>query len=509
MKTTSRRQFLGRIGGGMGAAAVGFALAERLGFAETLARIAPERLRFGTLDPLVDLMQATPADELLPRLVERLRGGTSLADLVAAGALANARAHGGTYYNGYHALMALVPSLEMAARMPAPHAALPVLKVLHRNTRFIHEAGRAQEDALAPLAGSPDASGESDLVEGVRGRDLARAERGLAGLERDSRARAYEELQTVVRDEMDVHRVVLAWRAYDLLRLTGGEHAVTMLRQSVRFCIDADGQRVRRGQAEDEIRALLPELIAAHGLAQRERGTRAADEAWIERLADTVFSAERAAAARAVAAALAEGFDPEDVGAALSLAANRLLLNDPGRKRGEEQKPIGSVHGASTGVHASDAANAWRAIARAGSARNACASLIAGAYHTAGQSGYVGGQPFDHDGEPCTLDEPAALRAEIEARVRARDQKGACQAARRYGALGHASDELFALLAGFAVSEDGALHAEKYFRTAEEEHARARPGHRGLYLVGLTRVMASHFGFPAPGCEEARALLAS
>ena len=65
-----------------------------------------------------------------------------------------------------------------------------------------------------------------------------------------------------------------------------------------------------------------------------------------------------------------------------------------------------------------------------------------------------------------------------------------------------------ALLLGFAVSEDGALHAEKYFRTAQDEHSVARAPHRALYLVALTRVMASHFGFPAPGCEEARTLLA-
>ena len=84
MKTKSRREFLGGIGKSMGSAAVGFALAERLGFAETLARIAPERLRFGALDPLVDLMQATPADALQPLLVQRLRSGTSLADLVGA-----------------------------------------------------------------------------------------------------------------------------------------------------------------------------------------------------------------------------------------------------------------------------------------------------------------------------------------------------------------------------------------------------------------------------------------
>jgi len=494
---TSRRVFLG--------AAVGLALIDRLGSAEALFRSARERLRFGALDPLVDLMQETPADELLPKLAAKLRSGTPLADLVAAGALANARAHGGTNYNGYHALMALMPSYEMSAQLSGPTAALPVLKVLHRSARFIQDVGHAHTDALEPLeAPGSDAA----LVESVRARDLPLAERSLARLEEQSRARAYEELQTVVRDDMNVHRVVLAWRSYDLLRLAGEENSVSLLRQSVRFCIDEDCRRASQGQPPNEIRALLPELMEKNGLARRERGTRAADAAWIELLAKKVFSCARKGAAEAAAEALAEGYDPEDVGRALSLAATRLLLQDAGLKEAQPGKPAGSVHGASTGLHASDAVNAWRHIARIGSAQNAFASLIAGAYHTTGQSERVEAEAWDHDAEPCAKDDPLALRAEIEARIRACDQKGACQAARRYVALGHPPEPLFALLLGFAVSEDGALHAEKYFRTAQEEHASARAEQRGLYLVALTRVTASEFGYPAPGCEEARKLLA-
>jgi len=504
MQTSSRREFFRGMGTTLGFAAVGFAISERLGFADPFFAAARERLRFGALDPLVDLMQETPADELLPVLVTKLRAGTPLADLVAAGALANARAHGGTNYNGYHALMALMPSYEMSTQLSGPSAALPVLKVLHRNARFIQDVGKAHTDALEPLDA---AAGEPKLVENVRARELGQAERSLAQLEQQSRARAYEELQTVVRDDMNVHRVVLAWRAYDLLRLAGEEQSLTLLRQSVRFCIDEDSHRASRGDAPNEIRALLPDLLEKHGLEQRERGTRGADAAWIEQLSLTVFASERKLAAAAVAEALAAGYDPEDVGRALSLAATRLLLNDAGLKTAAPGKPVGCVHGASTGVHASDAANAWRHLARIGSPRNTFANLIAGAYHTAGQSQQVGAQAHDKDTAACTKEDPQALRSEIEARIRASDQSAASQAARRYCALGHPPDELFALLRGFAVSEDGALHAEKYFRTAQEEHASARPEHRAPYLVALTRVQASQFGFPAPGCAEARKLL--
>ena len=67
--------------------------------------------------------------------------------------------------------------------------------------------------------------------------------------------------------------------------------------------------------------------------------------------------------------------------------------------------------------------------------------------------------------------------------------------------------EVFALLRRYAVSEDGALHAEQFYRTTSEEFARTRPAFRWRQLVALARVTASAFGQPAPGMDEARKLL--
>jgi hypothetical protein len=505
MQFASRRQFLVCVGSGVGRAALGVALAQQLGFAERAWPASDERLSFGALDPLVDLIQETEPDALMPLLVSKLRAGTPLAHVVGATALANARAFGGTHYDAYHALMALMPSLEMAAQMPKELAPLPVLKVVHRTAVFIQKSGRAEDDELGPVGTSER---EIDLLASIRQGAVDAAEQGLAQFVARSREQAYESLQSAVRDELDVHRVVLSWRAYDTLRATGSEHAVTLLRQSVRYCIDDDDSRARRGRAPSALRTLLPELMEQHQLVACERGTRKADDAWIERLGQTVFSSDRAAAAQAVAAALSEGFDPEDVGCALSLASAQLLLNDPGRAAEEPGKPRGSVHGASVGVHASDAANAWRHIARMGSARHAFASLIAGAFHTAGQAHQVGARAHHSQAENCPHTDAAQLLELIDARVRDRDQLGACAAARRYAELGHDPAALFAKLLPVAVSEDGALHAEKYFVTAQEEHAAARPAHRARFLVALTRVMASHYGFPARGCAETRRLLA-
>jgi hypothetical protein len=507
MLTASRREFLK----GVGAAALGVAVADRLGLAAALPRAWRDRLRFGALDPLVDLMQATPADALVAELVKRMKAGLPVTEVVGAAALANARALGGTNYNGYHALMAMVPAFEMAGQMEAPFGALPVLKVVHRNARFIAEAGRAGSDSLEPIETIEPAAARPDgpLVESVRRRDLAESEQRLAALVARSEAQAFAALQPVVRDDLNVHRVVLAWRAHDLERLTGAQHAPTLLRQSIRFCIDEDGRRASQGRPAPEVGTLVPRLMEEHGLDGREPGSREADDAAVAALAETIFSADGPTAANAAAAALADGLAPDSVGAAISLAAIRLLLHDPGRSDESPGKPRGSVHGASVGVHASDACNAWRHLARVGDARDAFASLIAGACHTAGQSKSVGAQPFDHDAEPLAEKDPALLLRDAAGKIRDRDQRGACAAARRYCELGHPSADLFARLLGFAVSEDGALHSEKFFRTAQEEHALARPAHRSLYLVALTRVMASSAGFPAPGCEEARKLLSA
>jgi hypothetical protein len=66
---------------------------------------------------------------------------------------------------------------------------------------------------------------------------------------------------------------------------------------------------------------------------------------------------------------------------------------------------------------------------------------------------------------------------------------------------------VFELLLRFAVSEDGALHAEKYYQTCRDEFYRTRPAFRWRHLTALARVTASEFGRPAPGQAEARELL--
>lgn len=507
----TRRDFLADVGRGMLVASLGSATAFDLGLSRSFAAEADERLTFGDLEPLVSLMQQTPADKLLPILVDKSRSGTSLQTLTAAGALANARAFAGQDYTGYHTFMALVPALQMAGELPEDRRLLPVLKVLHRNSRRIQDQNADDHDALHPIVATDGAKNGEDLRSAVRAVDWAGAESSLAGMAQRSPIEAFDALQYAVQDEVDVHRVVLSWRAWAMLDVAGEQHASSLLRQSLRYCLDNEQRMRERKYSPSPLRDLMPKLMEDYKLLGKSLGDRKPDDSWVERLSTTIFSGSRPEAAEAVAAALAGGFDPEAVGEALSLAANRLVLHDPGRTKenSNAEKPPGCVHGDSVGVHASDAANAWRSIARVSSTRNRIASLIAGAFHTAGQVSPAMAEPYPYldTAGPVQVDDGATLIAMAEEAIRANEQARACAVMHRYCELGLPDRAAFDLLLKYAVSEDGALHAEKYYRTVSEEYAIARPAFRSRQLIALARVTASEYGHPAPGYAEAKDLL--
>jgi hypothetical protein len=251
-------------------------------------------------------------------------------------------------------------------------------------------------------------------------------------------------------------------------------------------------------------------------LAARSAGTREADDAWIDSMTRTLFEATPAQAAEAVAGALAEGFTAEAIGESIALAANQLVLRDAGRPANQAQanKPVGSIHGDSIGVHASDSANAWRNMALIGNDRNRAACLILAGYQVARDRAQRGGDflawtPWPQEEVLAGVAETdaAALIAEADIAIRANDQARACAVVHKYGVLAHEPRGMFDLLLRYSTSEDGALHAEKYYRTVCDEYASTRPAFRWRQVVALSRVVASSCNQPADGVAEARQLL--
>ncbi|HZE98812.1 MAG TPA: hypothetical protein VE981_17505 [Planctomycetota bacterium] len=510
----SRREFLTDVGRGALTATLGFRIAGDLGFVPAFADPDDATLSFGPLEPLVGLLQETPADKLLPKLMEQLKAGADLRRLVAAAALANARSFGGEDYIGFHTMMALSPALKMADELPSELQPLPVFKVLYRNTTRLQETGT--RNTLRPVAPAPLPEGQvggAALRDAVRRKDVEGAEKLFAALAKGGPGDAFNHLLYEVQDAAEVHRVNLPARAWELIDVVGAEHAHTMLRQSLHYCLRFDPNP---GASVSGPRSVLPKMLDQHRLEGKTSGSKTADDAWVEHLCKTIFEGTPEQAADAVAAALAEGFAPQVVGEAVSLAANQLILRDQGRRPTEEQpgKVVGSVHGDSIGVHACDSAYAWRRMAMSSNARNTFACLIVGAWQAAYDRVSRGGDflkwsalPAQGNLDRVATKDPCVLLKDLDAAIRENLQGRATAIMHRYGELGHNPGAASDVLLRYAISEDGALHAEKFYRTCVEEFAAIRPAFRWRELVALARVTASEYGRPAAGMAEARRLL--
>src|SRR5947209_4018850 len=286
----TRREFLAEVGRGMLVAAVGYEMAGELGLASTLTEETADKLTFGSLEPLVCLMQETPVNRLLPTLVEQLRSGTDLRRLTAAAALANARTFGGEDYVGFHTMMALAPAFHMAQELPKEMQPLPVFKVLYRNTNRIQEHGGRKGEVLHAVEAKNLESGANGeiLRQAVRSKDVNKAEELFAAISRDSAEDAFNQLLFAVQDNTEVHRVVLPYRAWDLLGMIGKEQAHTLLRQSVRYCVKSERDWNHTAEI-DRPRTVLPQMLDQYKLVGRALGTRQPDDSWVDQFSKTIF----------------------------------------------------------------------------------------------------------------------------------------------------------------------------------------------------------------------------
>ncbi|WP_373651803.1 hypothetical protein [Schlesneria sp. DSM 10557] len=516
MQSTTRRGFLADVGHSMLAVGLGTSLAADLGFSTAFAEEGNDSISLGSHQSLVELMRNTPAEKLQPLLAQLVaKGETSLKDLIAAGALANAVTFGGCDYVGFHTAMAMIPALEMTRKLPVKRQPLPVLKVLYRNSQQIQKAGSSSREALRAFHLAEHlAEHASDADLGVQIRNACRdvdsqlGERLLAKVSK-SPLDAFNALQPAVQDDMNVHRFVFAYRTYGLVGLLGDEHSQTLLSQCVRHCCDHERMRIEHKQADPPIRALLPKLLDQYRLTDRPLGQRDPGDTAVLELSQAIYTGPRDRAAEAAAAALAEGISPEVVGEAISLASNLYVL-----RQGSDKS---RVHGDSAGVHSSDATNAWRNMARLAETRHAISGLIVAAYHAGIQSAPFDtpAYPLDEHSALITVDSPERLLAVTEDAIRNNEQGLATAAIQVYGNRGFEVDPVLNLMLKYAVSEDGRLHGEKYFQTVCEEYKTTRPAFRWRQIVALARVTASSYGynredkhgFRAAGYEEACHLL--
>src|SRR5262249_61567259 len=160
-------------------------------------------------------------------------------------------------------------------------------------------------DKVEPNKLDEKTSAAEQMRDAARAGKLAEAERIFASLP-GTPEQTYDDVQSLIQDDLNVHRVVLAWRAWEVLDFIGKDHARDMLRQTVRFCSD----RRHGGGAGRPIQKALPKLLDSYKLLSARPGSKKVDDAWGEKVAKTVYSDSQEKAAGTVAAALAGGGRP-------------------------------------------------------------------------------------------------------------------------------------------------------------------------------------------------------
>ena len=177
----TRRRFLADVGRGTLIAAIGsMRRPTSVWHGRRPTSLGQGRLTFGPLERLVALMQETPAERIVPTVIDEWQRGTDLLRLVAGAVLANARTFGGEDYVGFHTMMALgagVSSQRRATEGPATPAdhqgsstAMPA--------EFKNAAAAAMRSssAVEPESLASGLSGGEALQRKRRGKDMIAAE---------------------------------------------------------------------------------------------------------------------------------------------------------------------------------------------------------------------------------------------------------------------------------------------------------------------------------------------
>src|SRR5262249_4563401 len=154
----------------------------------------------------------------------------------------------------------------------------------------IREFGGRKSEVLRPVQPGtlPDDKPAGEVLrDAVKRKDLAVAERTFAAVAQRSAEDALNELLCAVEDAQEVHRGVLPYRAWDLLPIIGREHALTLLRQSVHFCVKSESPRY--SGYFDKSRELLPKLLDQYHLLGKVPGRQLAEDAWVEKMSQTIF----------------------------------------------------------------------------------------------------------------------------------------------------------------------------------------------------------------------------
>ena len=257
--------------------------------------------------------------------------------------------------------MALAPAYKMAMEEPKRRA--PAAGGHEGAGAQQHAApGSRRQEGRGPEAGRSPAKLDAGRRRGEQLRDArpqGRHGRGRGDLrrhlpERPSRTTRSTRSWIEVDDATEVHRVVLVSRAWDLINFVGAERAHTMLRQSVHYCVKAE-ENPNHAKYNQPLRELLPKLLDQHKLIGTKPGTKNGRRRVGGEVRRTRSSRPpRPRPPKRSPRRWPRGSSAEADRRGAVAGREPTRAPRPGPAEGVDRrpnKPVGSVHGDSVGVH--------------------------------------------------------------------------------------------------------------------------------------------------------------
>jgi hypothetical protein len=300
------------------------------------ADVDPKMVRFRPeMEPLVKLLAETPRERLLEEVAERIKGGVTYQQLLAAVFLAGVRdVQPRPVGFKFHAVL-VINSAHLAAQAARDNDRwLPLFWALDQYKSS--QAANVKEGNwhLPPVEESkvpPSHKARAAFIEAMEAWDPAAADAAIAGYSRTAGANDMFELfaKFGARDFRHIgHKAIYVANSWRALNTIGWEHAEPILRSLTYAIMAHDGENPsKRDAAEDRPGRRNKELAAK---IRGEWLAGAPDDAAVTDMLATLRQANADTAADKVVELLNRGIAPQSIWDAVFAGANELLMRAPG-----------------------------------------------------------------------------------------------------------------------------------------------------------------------------------
>lgn len=335
----SRRHFLrtAAVGGALtGLGDLGFLTRLNSVCAED-AKLDPNVVRLDPgIEPVVRLLEETPREKLLEVVAERIRGGLSYKEVLAALLLAGVRNVEPRPDVGhkFHAVLVVNSAHLASLSSPEEHRWLPIFWALDQFKESQAADDRERHWTMAPVAESKVPSADKArqaFIDAMDHWDEAAADAAVAGLARTSEINEVFELfyRYGARDFRDIgHKAIFVANSRRTLEVIGWQHAEPVLRSLAYALQKHEGGNPFKGDAPAD-QPWKQNLELAAKFRGGWRDGKLDSVATIEMLA-TLRQGSDQDACRKVTELLNAGVSPQSIWDGLMVGAGELVVRQPG-----------------------------------------------------------------------------------------------------------------------------------------------------------------------------------